>query len=68
MARSAGVKKHDVHQDVRPLQEDNGERFYGDYFLELLERENTIPEHPDKNDRCQCGAFRLKWRQQLVLQ
>jgi hypothetical protein len=55
MARSAGVE-HAVHQDVRPLPDDNGERFYGDYYLELVEREKTVPEHPDKNDRCQCGA------------
>jgi hypothetical protein len=54
MARAAGVE-HDVHQNVRPLPKDNGERFYGDYFLEWLEREKTAV-HPDKNDRCQCGA------------
>ena len=55
MARLAGVE-HDVHQNVRPLPEDNGERFYGDYFLELLKRESTVTASPDKNDRCQCGA------------
>jgi hypothetical protein len=32
MARSAGVE-HDVHQNVRPLPEDNGERSCGDYFF-----------------------------------
>jgi hypothetical protein len=53
IAQSAGVE-HDVHQDVRSLPEDNGERFYGAYYLELLEREKTIPEYPDKNDQCQC--------------
>jgi hypothetical protein len=53
MARSAGVED-DVHKDIRPLLEDNGERFYGDYYLELLERVKTIPATPD--DRCQCGA------------
>jgi hypothetical protein len=60
MARAAGIG-HDVHKDVRPLPEDNGERFYGDYYLELMEREKTVvPEHP--------YLFRLKWRQQLVLE
>jgi hypothetical protein len=54
MARAAGVN-HDVHKEVRPLPEDNGERFYGDYYLELLEREKTVPVTQD-NKRCLCGA------------
>jgi hypothetical protein len=49
MAQSAGVE-HDVHQDVRPLLGDNGERFYGKYYLKLLEREKIVPKQPDKND------------------
>jgi hypothetical protein len=52
MARSAGVD-HAVHQDVRPLPEDNGERFYGDYYLETLEREKTIPVTKEIG-RCRC--------------
>jgi hypothetical protein len=46
MARSDGVE-HDVHKDIRPLLEDNGERFYGSYYLELLERVKTVPAVPD---------------------
>jgi hypothetical protein len=49
MALPPGVK-HDIHQDVRPLSEDNG-----DCYLELLERKKTVHEQPDKNGRCQCG-------------
>jgi hypothetical protein len=54
MARSAGVE-HDVHKGVRPLPEDNGKRFYGDYYLELAERKKIVPGVPD-DDQCQCGA------------
>jgi hypothetical protein len=54
MARSAGVD-HDVHQDVRPLPEDNRERFYDDYYLESLEQEKTILVTKD-TAWCQCGA------------
>jgi hypothetical protein len=54
MARAAGIS-HDVHKDVRPLPEDNGERFYGDYYLELLEREKSVPVTQD-NKRCRCSA------------
>jgi hypothetical protein len=54
MARLAGIE-HDVHRDVRPLPEDNGERFYGDYYLEVLEREKTVPVTKDIG-RCRCGT------------
>jgi hypothetical protein len=54
MAQSAGVE-HDFHKGVRPLPEDNGEIFCGNYYLELVEREKTIPAAPD-DDRYQCGA------------
>jgi hypothetical protein len=51
MALSAGIE-HDVYKDVTPLPEDDRERFYGDYYLELVE----IPKQADKNDGCQCGT------------
>jgi hypothetical protein len=68
MARSAGISR-DVHQDVRPLPEDNGERFYGDYYLELLEREKTVPVTQDIG-RCRCrdcsGSMTLLPFQRMV--
>jgi hypothetical protein len=70
MARSAGVE-HDVHQDVRPLPEDNGERFIWNCWKEKRPSLKTQPRMIDASVAPVLAAphlFRLKWRQQLVLQ
>lgn len=40
-------------QYVRSLPDDNGERFFSEYWLEEKERQKKIPRHP-LNDRCPC--------------
>ena len=52
MAAEVGIKQ-DVHPDVRPLPEDNGERFFSAYYREQQKRNETLVPHP-LNDRCQC--------------
>ena len=52
MAKKVGITE-DVHPNVRPLPEDNGERFFAAYFREQQKRNATLTPHP-LNDRCQC--------------
>ena len=39
--------------EARPLPEDNGERFFGEYWLEEIQRRRKFNSSP-LNDRCQC--------------
>jgi hypothetical protein len=58
LARKAGIDK-DVHQDVRELPPDNGERFFSEYLKQQKARNATLPEHPE-TDRCQCNMCATK--------
>lgn len=40
--------------EARPLPEDNGERFFGEYWLEEIQRRWKFNSSP-LNDRCQCN-------------
>jgi len=57
LARNCGVSEP-VYQHVRRLPEDNGERFFSEYYFQQLERNQGLREN-ELTDRCQCRLCAL---------
>ena len=51
------LKNHgEPHSDVEILPEDNGERFFSEYLIELLKREAGVVKYQEGTNRCMCNA------------